>query len=32
LYPHNFIYCRSNRYRKLWIIFQNPYPIIHPRC
>ena len=22
----NFIYCRSNRYRKLWIIFQTPIP------
>ena len=23
---HNFIYCRSNKYRKLWIIFQTPIP------
>ena len=23
---HNFIYFRSNRYRKLWIIFQTPIP------
>ena len=23
---HNFIYCRRNKYRKLWIIFQTPIP------